>query len=114
MNEPLRLENTAEGRGVDGETYDVVKEYARATVDRIVRRGCLNLANRPWRLAGVRWGSSRSLFAPGLGCGWRRLRMFHARRRKPETHYNARTVRLHIYIFICRIIPQPQCNLTRD
>lgn len=34
---------------------DVYRAQARATVGQIMRRACLNLVNRPWRLAGVRW-----------------------------------------------------------
>lgn len=34
--------------------YDPFGAQARDTVDRVLRRACLNLTNRPWRLAGVR------------------------------------------------------------
>lgn len=37
-------------RGVGSGTIDLAKE----TVDHVVRRACINVANRPWRLAGVR------------------------------------------------------------
>ncbi|CAN0376547.1 unnamed protein product, partial [Ectocarpus sp. 13 AM-2016] len=32
---------------------------ATAVVERVVNRACLNLANRPWRLAGVRYASPK-------------------------------------------------------
>lgn len=73
-DEPRRLTNASQGGGADGGTSELVKDHARAAVERIVRRACLNLANRPWRLAGVRWGSSLRLVAKKkLGSGWRRL-----------------------------------------
>ncbi|CAN0001831.1 unnamed protein product, partial [Pylaiella littoralis] len=37
-----------------GETTDIIRDFARAEAERMVRRACLNLVNRPWRLAGVR------------------------------------------------------------
>ncbi|CAM9155704.1 unnamed protein product, partial [Laminaria digitata] len=46
---------------------DVYREHARAAVGQIVRRACLNLVNRPWRLAGVRLASD-----PPLAGGKRR------------------------------------------
>lgn len=40
---------------------DVYRACARAAVGKIVRRACLNLVNRPWRLAGVRWARTAAV-----------------------------------------------------
>ncbi|CAN0312489.1 unnamed protein product, partial [Ectocarpus sp. 12 AP-2014] len=53
-------------------------ELATAVVERVVNRACLNLANRPWRLAGVRL----SIDPPRTGGERRRARGIRGRDRE--------------------------------
>lgn len=55
VDEPRRSVGSRQEGGTVRESSDPINDYATAVVKGILRRACLNLVNRPWRLAGVRW-----------------------------------------------------------